>query len=233
MPSRLTDPASPVAEGSRRAEVLEYLRTVGRPVGVAEVAAATGLHVNTARFHLDHLVEEGLATRSSEPRETPGRPRIVYTAAGPVPGPRSYALLAEMLTGLVASQDDGKSIARRTGQAWGRHLVERPAPSETLTATQCLQRVNRVLDDVGFRPRFSSYDGEATFQLRHCPFREVALRHPEVVCALHQGLIEGALSELRAPYRLADLQPFVDPSLCVAQLHRSDATPKSSRKVRR
>src|SRR5665647_3047822 len=125
----LIDPPADVAVGARRAEVLAQLREADGPLSVQQVASQTGLHVNTARFHLGGLVGDGLAERTAEERDLPGRPRILYTARTEVLGPRSYGLLAEMLTGLVASLDDAGPAAVETGRAWGRHLVDRPAPS--------------------------------------------------------------------------------------------------------
>jgi predicted ArsR family transcriptional regulator len=60
--------------GRSRADVLDMLRTADGPLGVREVAQRTGLHVNTARFHLEALVEASLATRETEDRETPAPP---------------------------------------------------------------------------------------------------------------------------------------------------------------
>ena len=110
----LIDPPADVAVGARRSEVLARLREADGPLSVQQVASQTGLHVNTARFHLGGLVGDGLAERAAEERDLPGRPRILYTARTEVLGPRSYGLLAEMLTGLVASLDDaGPARGRR------------------------------------------------------------------------------------------------------------------------
>jgi predicted ArsR family transcriptional regulator len=204
--------------GARRAIVLGVLHEAGAPLSVGDVADRTGLHVNTARFHLDRLVADGLAARAGEARATPGRPRILYAAAGPRSDPRSYALLAEMLTGLVGDLSDAASTVARTGRAWGRHLVDRPAPSERLGAPEATARVVAVLDAIGFRPEAQPVADGVHLLLHHCPFREVAERHAEVVCGMHLALIEGALEELRAPLRATGLDPFLGPSLCRARL---------------
>lgn len=214
----LVDTPAPVPAGSRREEVLGLLRTSNRPLSAAEVAESTGLHLNTARFHLDGLAEDGLVERMSETREQPGRPRILYTAHGPVPGPRSYALLAEMLTGLVASLKDAGPAAVTAGQAWGRHLVERPAPSERIDRAEAVARLNRVLAAVGFSPEIRTTNKGTEVCLHHCPFREVAEKHADIVCAVHLGLMQGALDELNAPIEAPSLEPFVTPNLCVARL---------------
>jgi predicted ArsR family transcriptional regulator len=221
----LTDPANEVTVSGRRAEVLARLRDADRPLTVTDVAALTGLHVNTARFHLDALVSEGLAERSAEERDVPGRPRILYTARGELPGPRSYGLLAEMLTGLVASLADAGPAATEAGRAWGRHLVERAAPSQRVDAADAVARLNRVLDAIGFQPevRRGKSNKDIEVRLHHCPFREVAERHTDVVCEIHLGLMQGALGELQAPVEAMSLEPFVSPNLCVARLRAAKA----------
>lgn len=225
MTTSLTDPRSDKAIDGRRADVLSVLRRAGRPCSAAETATATGLHLNTARFHLDALVAEGLADRTAEPRDVPGRPRILYTAGDQVPGPRSYKLLAEMLTGLVASLEDAGPVAVEAGKAWGRHLVERAAPSERVNAAEATERLSRVLEAIGFQPEVGSGKKKETeIRLRHCPFREIAERHTEVVCAVHLGLMQGALDELHAPIEATALEPFVKPDLCIARLRQATPT---------
>lgn len=219
----LIDPPADATVGVRRAEVLARLREAEGGLSVLQVASQTGLHVNTARFHLDRLAGEGLVERATEGRDRPGRPRILYTARTEAPEPRSYGLLAEMLTGLVGSLDDAGAVAVETGRAWGRHLVDRPAPSQRVNAQDATARLERVLDSIGFQPEVRVGSEEIEIRLHHCPFREVAERHTEVVCALHLGLLEGALAELRAPLRAQSLEPFVAPHVCLARLRMTGA----------
>ncbi len=210
--------------GQRRADVLACLRGADHPQSAAEVASATGLHVNTARTHLDALVRDGLADGMTETRETPGRPRILYTSEGSIPGQRSFQMLAEILTGLVSSLDDGDRLAFEAGEAWGKHLIERPPPSRTIDAPEALARLQVMLEGLGFRPESQGANGHVEVTLRNCPFREIALEHTGVVCGLHRGMLQGALGELRAPVEATSLQPFVTPQACVARL-RTDAGP--------
>src|SRR3954452_1076166 len=126
-----TDPESASALGRTRSQVLALLRGTAEPCSVTDIAEGVGLHPNTARFHLDGLVEAGLAERAIEDRRVPGRPRALYTAspdAAPT-GPRSYRLLSEILTSLLSSQVARPAKAAvKAGAAWGRYLVEKPAP---------------------------------------------------------------------------------------------------------
>src|SRR5437870_9707639 len=66
--------------GQSRAHVLDLLRAAGSPAGVRDIADQAGLHPNTARFHLDALVDAGLAARAPKERTTPGRPSMAYRA---------------------------------------------------------------------------------------------------------------------------------------------------------
>ncbi|MGH3125168.1 MAG: hypothetical protein ACRDND_29655, partial [Streptosporangiaceae bacterium] len=67
-------------------------------------------------------------------------------------------------------------------------------------------------------PRIRPEGRKYRVQLRGCPFREVAQHHQDVVCMLHLGLMQGALAEMRAPVTADRLEPFTEPSLCVAYL---------------
>lgn len=227
----LTDPTARPMLGESRGRVLEVLRTAGEPMGVADVAERVDLHPNTARFHLDGLVDAGLVARLTEKRTQPGRPRTVYavTAADVPAGQRSYRLLAEMLTSLVADTlPEPGDAAETAGEAWGRYLAERPAPSQRVDAAEGVRRLSTVLADAGFAPDTVDDPDRPVIALRHCPFREVATQHRDVVCSLHLGLIRGVLDEVRAPLRADRLEPFVEPSLCLAHL-----TPLSGRTASR
>ncbi|WP_181801745.1 helix-turn-helix transcriptional regulator [Streptomyces shenzhenensis] len=217
----LPDPAGPPTVGESRAHVLDVLRATPEAVGVREIAERTGLHSNTARFHLDTLVKEGLAERGTEGGGRPGRPRAVYRAAASrVPaGRRSYQLLAQMLTGLITEALPQPAQAAVTaGEAWGRYLADTPSPAQRINPDEAVRRLTQVLTDVGFAPGSVQDGPDTVIPLRHCPFREVAEEHRDVVCSLHLGLMRGALKEVRAPLSVDRLEPFVEASLCLAHL---------------
>ena len=56
--------------------------------------------------------------------------------------------------------------------------------------------------------------------MRRCPFHDLAESQPEIVCAVHRGLIAGALEELGSGLEVEGLDVFVEPDLCVARLAR-------------
>jgi predicted ArsR family transcriptional regulator len=213
------DVGTPLRES--RARVLDLLRAAGRPLGVQEIAEQAGLHPNTARFHLDALVDAGLAAREPQPRETPGRPSMVYRvteADGPT-GQRRYRLLAEMLTSMIAGvMPEPAEAAEEAGREWGRYLTEQPPPFQRVNAGEAMERLTEALAEIGFAPEVVPEGEGYRLRLHQCPFREVAERHQGVVCSLHLGLMQGVLEQLRAPVTADRLLPFAEPSVCIADL---------------
>ena len=207
--------------GQSRAHVLDLLRAAGSPAGVRDIADQAGLHPNTARFHLDALVDAGLAARAPKERTTPGRPSMAYraVAGGEPAGRRRYRLLAEMLTSLIAGMlPKPGEAAEEAGREWGRYLTEPPPPYQRLDAGEAVERLTATLAEIGFAPEAVTDGTQYQLRLRQCPFREVAENHQDVVCQLHLGLMQGALAQMRAPVTADRLQPFAEPSLCIAYL---------------
>lgn len=205
-----------------RGRLLDVLRREQRPVGVEELAERSGLHVNTVRGHLAQLEAAGLVTSAPEPRDRPGRPRQVYrptdrAAAADEP---SYRFLAQVLSSYVAATTtDPAAAGREAGIAWGRHLVEGPAPFASVDVPAALAEVMALLDGFGFAPRLERRTTDhPVVHLHRCPFVEVARDQQDVVCAIHLGLLQGALAELGGDVEATELLPFVEPDRCVAHL---------------
>jgi predicted ArsR family transcriptional regulator len=204
--------------GASRLRILHALQQASAEQGVQELAEQVGLHVNTVRFHLDRLVAEGMVARHVEERSEPGRPRLTFSAVGRS-GKRSYRLLAEILVSFVAgTMPDAVKAATEAGRTWGHYLTERPPPYRRTDDEESFSELLRILGDIGFVPELVQSGERREIWLRHCPFREVAEAHLDVVCAVHLGLMQGALAEMRAPLTAERLEPFVEPSLCVARL---------------
>jgi predicted ArsR family transcriptional regulator len=209
--------------GPTRARVLALLQDAGEAMTAATAADRLGLHVNSARFHLDGLTEDGLVRRSREERLTPGRPKVLYVASAGAPGVahRSYRLLADILTSLLADQlPEPAASAEQAGRAWGRHLSPPPAPTERPGETEALDALVGTLDAVGFDSHVVDEPDALRLEVSHCPFLEVAERHDHLVCSVHLGLIRGVLAQTRAPVWAESLEPLVEPSRCIAHLRR-------------
>lgn len=214
-----------LADGTR-SHLLRILSAGAHALDAHELAEQLNLHLTTVRAHLGVLVDAGLVTSHTEDRTTPGRPRRLYEAvAGALAASDStgYRLLAEMLAShLAGTSTDVTQDAITAGRAWGTYLVERPPPFTTTPIGTARAEVIGLLDRLGFQPELS--DDGTRIMLRRCPFLDVARRHPDVVCSLHLGLLQGALATLGAPLQARELEPFVQPSLCVA--HITATTPE-------
>jgi predicted ArsR family transcriptional regulator len=197
--------------------VLELLQRSGDGLSVEQVAAALGLHPNTARKHLDGLVEIGAATSESERDGGRGRPARRYAAAGPAEPDarvRDYAALATVLAGHLArtSADAGEQVVA-AGEAWGRSLTDGEQRGD---AAHARRQTIGMLAELGFAPQPD--EAMRTVRLVRCPLLDAAREHPEVVCAVHLGLVRGALDNLGADPSGAELLPFAEPGACVLHM---------------
>lgn len=204
-----------------RLRILELLQEADAPLDASELAEQVGLHVNTVRTHLGRLAEAGLVSSGRARGSQPGRPRVVYEAKpeGVGQGTRGYRLLAEIFAGCLASSAaDPTSELEQAGRAWGRFLVERPAPLRPVTSKEAVEEVLRVNAELGFEPELCEHEGQTEIVMRRCPFVELAEEYGDVVCPVHLGLMQGAVAELSAGIEVTCLKPFVEPGLCIAEL---------------
>jgi predicted ArsR family transcriptional regulator len=208
--------------GARRQQVLAAVQRAAEAPGVSEIATEVGIHLNTARFHLNALEADGVVERLLSEPTGPGRPRVVYRARGgqALGDVRRYQILAEMLLSHLSASSDGSPAAMTAGRAWGAHLIPRAAPFHQVDRDEAVARLIAMLGDLDFAPEPVADEHRSTsrIRLRHCPFIELAEPHRDLVCALHLGLMQGALAELHAPVTVTDLEPFAEPTACVAHL---------------
>jgi len=167
---------------------------------VTDLAEAAGLHPNTAREHLQRLVDDGFITCQPENRDTKGRPRMLYSAAARAIEPGSVrAAKAE--------------AAHRRGE-----LVRKLLPLEAVTSTPRQNQIDALddhLDQSGFD---SDHDPDGTHvHLHDCPYSEMVKLHPEV-CAVHYGLIQTLLEQTDGPLEAERMHPLVGPDTCTLDL---------------
>lgn len=180
-----------LGDSTRYAIYLELV-AAARPLATADVADALALHPNTVRPHLERLRDVGLLDVNTEIRTGVGRPQHLYSPAPGAPSfglqPPSFPMLARLLLRLATSSGASGDEAVEIGREQGRLDAEL-----RVDAASCLEALVAQLDAVGFDPVVSG-DGEgdtAVVAFAHCPFRELAEAHPELVCSLHRGMVEG------------------------------------------
>lgn len=216
-------------------------------VDAVELAEQMGLHVTTVRFHLDALCDDGVVVRTRLKRPGAGRPRTGYL---PVEQRVDYQALAEVLamelgenvqTRARRAQQAGKKwAARMTGaQPWADDRLESPPEADAHDPLdRAAVHATVAFTWMGFAPELepaaenapkssakikSKPMREKVIRLHSCPVRELAQSHPEVVCEVHRGLLQGLLDEVAGeqntgPAMSAQLEPLVEPELCMARL---------------
>lgn len=202
--------------GPTRAAVLAELRSTDAAQPVNQIAAAVDLHPNSARFHLDALVEQGLALREDEPRDRPGRPKALYRAA---PHQLSEAQALQGVARVLIRQlgrigEDVGEQAEAAGMLWGEDLA---AASPQASG---FERVMTTLESLGYEPHQTDED---SILLAPCPLRslldEAGSGGLPAICRLHLGLMRGLTAD-DPGLEITDLEALVAPDLCVARLHR-------------
>jgi len=214
----------------RRREVLHLLREAGGPVSIAEIAERLGIHANTARFHLESLVRNGQVERSTADPGSPGRPPQLFLAArrmDPV-GPRHFRVLAEVLAASLATDPDAQGRIVEAGRLWGRHqapsVAAATAIDEASGPVESVDRLMRLLDELGFAPVRAAGGDRTQIGLRQCPFLELAVSRSDVVCPVHLGLMQGAMTSWGSSLTVDRLEPFAEPDLCLAHLSAAKAS---------
>jgi predicted ArsR family transcriptional regulator len=202
--------------------MLDLLRRADAGLTAAEVVEATGLHPSTVRAHLEQLATSGLASRTRGAGGAPGRPPWRYRADSeplPVPASSPYKdLAAALVARLARDEDDPHTAGIRAGRDWGRSLAAFLDRSQ-----KPVDGLVQVLDRLGFTPRVVDRPDpdSAEVHLRTCPFLDLALASPDVVCGVHEGVIGGALGALGASAARTALEPFAVPGACVVRVRRN------------
>ncbi|MGH4008274.1 MAG: helix-turn-helix transcriptional regulator [Pseudonocardiaceae bacterium] len=236
-----TDPAGERSKthgalaSASRVHILNLLRS-GTPLDVQQIATQSALHPNTVRFHLKVLVDAGLACCRTDPRGTSGRPRLIYTAATGGSGsqqPEGFQLLADILASYLAvSSAIPPGLAEEAGRAFARQHRRPTQPFAEVSADEAVRQVAAMFAELGFQPELERDGPHRRILLHACPFRAVASKHPDVVCAMHLGLLKQTIADLDAPIEAIGLEPFVTPHLCIAHLAAASSPPSDHHQPR-
>lgn len=213
-PPRL-DVLKALGDNTRYAIYLELARSP-LPLATAEIADILDLHVNTVRPHLERMRDVGLLQVDAETRGTVGRPQHRYSLSADAPAlglePTPWPMLARTLLDAAAAGglegDDLVEAGRRQGEA---DAARWPAGSDCLDALVVEQA------KLGFDPETLDHDDGATMGFAHCPFRDLAETHPQLVCSLHNGLVEGFVAAWDG-CGVARFHPLVDRNPCQVEV---------------
>jgi predicted ArsR family transcriptional regulator len=169
---------------------------------LTELADAAAVHVNTVRPHVQALEEDGVLGSRQRRARGPGRRVIEYFLREPLTVTDTDVLaMAELLAAALARSHVDAEQLRRIGADWGRYLSGRP------TTRDPASHLPGVLARFGYRVTTGA--GEVELDRCLCPL--VSPDAPLNVCALIEGVIDGALAASGSDLRVAssDHQPDV------------------------
>jgi len=205
-PEHRLDLLKTLGDNTRYAIYLELARSP-RPLATAEIAESLDLHANTVRPHLERMRDVGLLEARPDSRGAVGRPQNLYSLAADAPSlglePPVFPMMARMLLDVAAeaglSGDPVISVGRQQGRRIA-HTTPAGEPAPGLRNAEdlrpCVAAALAMHDRLGFDPTSVTEDGATTVAFGHCPFAELAESAPELVCALHRGLLEGLVEEV-------------------------------------
>ncbi len=207
-----------------RLRILELLEAQSTPTTLAALTNICGLHENTVRAHLEDLLRDGYLQRRRATSEGRGRPAWLWEAHRPIE-PSPYAGLASALAAVLhESSADPVKDAVVAGRAWGRELAgkQQVEPLEgDRRVDQARSRIVEMLEDVGFAPEPDAANEQVL--LTRCPLIEAASKHPEIVCGVHLGIIQGSFAEMGFDGAASTLVPFSAPGQCALHLRATNA----------
>lgn len=186
-----------LGDNTRYAIYLELARAT-KPLTTAEVADTIELHPNTVRPHLERMRDAGLVVVEVGGRGEIGRPQHRYSLAADAPSlglePPVMPVLARMVLSMAERLGASADDARAVGDSEGAVRAERfsAAPSS-------LEAIVSELDMLGFDPVVSDDADDpdaAVIAFANCPFGDLAVAHPDLVCSLHHGLIAGFVGQM-------------------------------------
>ena len=209
-----------LGDNTRYAIYLELARAP-RPLATAEIARTLELHPNTVRPHLERMRDLGLVEVTVAATGAVGRPQHRYALAGDAPSlglePPVFPLLTRiLLTGAAAGgidPDDLVDAGREQGAAAaGARRVGGPTEEPTVDALEA------ELAALGFDPARIDDGAAVTIAFSHCPFRDLAEAHPELVCGIHRGMVDGFVAR-EDTTSVTRFHSLVDRTPCQVDLH--------------
>ncbi|MFV0435476.1 MAG: helix-turn-helix domain-containing protein [Leucobacter sp.] len=206
MPRRVSD-----FRGLTHTSRLRLLHAVQRVPGrrLPELADEVGLHLNTAREHLELMEQEGLVQSFRLTTGTRGRPPKVFYPVGDVEN--------------TPTAENNPAAERRVAGARERgDLLRRVSPELDRTselgeaAAHQIDTLYEHLEDAGFEPVLD--ESQLTIGLTPCRYFSAMESHRRIVCSVHVRLIHHHLSQIPGPAELRRVEPFAGPEHCLISL---------------
>jgi len=174
-----------------------------------ELAESAGVHVNTIRSHVASLEQSELLVSTQKPASGPGRPATEFRLTdGWGLSSTDFLELAGLLAAALVRNGPDPACLRATGADWGRYLAGRPGSRDVASA------LPQALERLGFH---TTVEGDIV-RISGCPCAVVSPDHPEVVCGLATGVVEGVLSASGSRLRVVEHEGDPDARRCTVRL---------------
>lgn len=183
--------------------IYQFILNNHREVTAQEIADKFDIHPNVARLHLSKLEDVKMIVSESKKTGKGGRPSRIYRLSDEViqlhfPF-RDYQLLAKIsLQALSSLGQQGNDALLQAGKAFGQELIQQKlsvsgTPVDQLSFQEKVDLLNEAAKLSGFSPEFhaTEEDGKIVLQVFNCPFKELAIADPHVICSMHNSFLMG------------------------------------------
>jgi predicted ArsR family transcriptional regulator len=158
----------------------------------------------------------GLLRVDTEGRGGVGRPQHRYSLSSEAPSlglePSPYPTLARILLRAAAEAGIDHGELADAGREQGRADA-----AQWNEGTPCLDALTVEQARLGFDPTVVEDDHSAVVAFANCPFRDLATEHPDLVCALHRGLVQGLVDGF-SDSRVTRFHSLLDRHPCQVEL---------------
>jgi predicted ArsR family transcriptional regulator len=176
---------------------------------VTELADIVGVHVNTVRPHVQAMESDGILQSRQREAQGPGRRVIEYFLREPLSVAESDLMaMAELLAAALARAQVDSEQLRRIGSDWGRYLSGRPGEQDPA------KHLPAVLSRFGYKTTVEAE--QVRLERCLCPF--VSPDAPLNICALIEGVVEGALAATGSDLRVVAREHHPDARSCRLRL---------------
>ncbi|MBN9376738.1 MAG: MarR family transcriptional regulator, partial [Cellulomonas sp.] len=206
--------------------LLDEISRHPRPVTVADVAAAMGLHQNSVRDSLAVLVDARLVARTRLPAVGRGRPSWAYESVAPTQAAalsREFADVCDAVAEHLATTDpDPEGAAHDIGVRWGRRMMDLLAAGPQAPADDLVDahagRIRLLMSSLGYQARA---DEPTRITLHQCPLRTEGAVPVPLVCQMHRGMLDEMLQTMSGGAVVGTLTPFAGADYCMIEVGAS------------
>ncbi|VEH08927.1 helix-turn-helix domain-containing protein [Corynebacterium kutscheri] len=184
---------------TRKRHVLDVITNHPSGITATEVAKKMGIHINTARGHLEELSHLKAIDATPLPANRRGRPTLLFK-----PRILNNRMLAAELINLIqllikeiedTNSEEAVTIAQRVGVNWAKQLRINgfePAPEEII------DQIDELFRRLGFLP--DTHD--RMLDVSSCPSSDDKNNPSSFICYIHRGMLQEFFHDVSLEFAL-------------------------------